>query len=203
MKRTTKLALSVGTALSLAFAVAQVQAHSNGMGWNGGDGTGYYGMHGGGMGGGSGMHGNGMGGGYGMHGFGMGPQAMFNSNAGVSEEGLAGLKSELRITSDQESAWQGFAKSLRQQGESRAAWVAKMQEARGSGSLPELRARQDEVYKLRQTERQATTAALKDLYAVLTPEQKSIADRSLGGCEPGSMAAHGWGQRGGSHGHFR
>ena len=126
----------------------------------------------------------------------VGPQAMFNGYPGAAEEQLAGLKSELGIIATQETAWQAFVKSAKQRDEGRQAWFAKMHEARSAGSLPELLAQQDEMFKQHQTERQATTAALKDLYAVLTPEQKTIADRRFGGFGPGYGAGYGRGPGG-------
>jgi len=202
MKRTTKIALAVGTALSLGLGVAAVSAHPGGMGWDGGYGAGPgygmgYGMHGYGMHGygpGYGPQGYGMGPGWGMHGYGMGPQGMFG--AGNAEERLAGLKSELGITAEQETAWQAFVKSAKQRDESREAWFAKMREARAAGTLPEMLAQRDEIFKQHQAERQATTSALKDLYAALTPEQKAIADQRFGGFGPGYGAGYGRGPGG-------
>jgi len=195
MKRTTKIALAVGTALSLGLGVAAVSAHPDGMGWNSGYGMGY-GMHG--YGPGQGPQGFGMGPGRGMRGYGMGPQGMFDD--GSAEERLAGLKSELGITAKQETAWQAFVESARQRDESRESWFAKMREARAAGSLPELMEQQDEVFKQHQAERQATTSALKGLYAVLTPEQKTIADQRIGGFGPGYGAGYGRGGYGGGPG---
>jgi Spy/CpxP family protein refolding chaperone len=191
MKRTSKIALALGTALSLGLGVAAVNAHPYGMDWDDcpGAGPGY------------GMHGYGMGPGWGMHGYGMGPQGMFVP--GTAEERLAGLKSELGITAKQEAAWQAFVKSAKQRDESRQAWFAKMREARAAGSLPELLAQRDEVFKQHQAERQAMTSALKDLYAALTPEQKTIADQRLGGFGPGYGAGYGRGYGGGPGARFR
>lgn len=220
MKRTTKIALAIGTALTLGLGVAAVNAHPYGMGWEGGYGAGPgygmgYGMHGYGPGPGYGMHGSGPGNGmgYGMHGYGpgpgygrgygMGPQGMFDGYPGTAEERLAGVKSELGITAKQETAWQTFVKSANQRDESREAWFAKMREARPAGSLPERLAQQDEMFKQHQSERQATTAALKDLYAALTPEQKAIADQRFGGFGPGYGAGYGRGYGGGPGGRFR
>lgn len=207
MNRTKKIALAVGTAISLGLAVAVVNAHPYGMGRDGGygPGPGYgmgYGMHG--YGPGPGPHGHGMGPGWGMHGYGMGPGwGMFSAYSGNTEERLAGLKSELEITAEQDAAWQAFVKSVKQRDESRAAWFAKMHEARAAGSLPELLAQQDEMMKQHQAERQATTSALKELYAVLTTEQKSIADQRFGGFGPGYGAGYGRGNGGGPGGRFR
>lgn len=207
MKHTTRLAIAVGTAVALGLAVAEAGAHSGGMGWGGGYGMGF-GMHGQGMG--PGMHGQGMGHGmhgqgmgHGMHGQGMGPQAMLNAGAGTTDERLAGLQSALGITAEQEGAWKAFASSVKQQDETRQAWFAKMHEARTAGSLPEFRAQQDALLKQRQAAREATTSTLKDLYAALTPEQKTIADRTLGGFGPGNLAGAGHGHSGGHHGLLR
>lgn len=210
MKRTTKIALAVGTALSLGLGVAAVSAHPYGMGWEGGYGAGPgygmgYGMHGYGMQGygpGYGPQGYGMGPGWGMHGYGMGPQG-FGAYPGTAEERLEGLKSELGITAKQETAWAAFVKSAKQRDESREAWFAKMREARAAGSLPERLARQDEVFKQHQAEREAMTSALKKLYAALTPEQKAIADQRFGGFGPGYGAGYGRGYGGGPGGRFR
>jgi len=93
MRKTTKIALAVGAALSLGLAAAELTAHPSdgGYGMGSGAGMGYgmqgYGMHGYGMGPGAGM-------GYGMHGGGMG----FGAYPGAAENRLADLKSQLGIT---------------------------------------------------------------------------------------------------------
>jgi Spy/CpxP family protein refolding chaperone len=203
MRKTTKIALAVGAALSLGLAAAELTAHPSDSG-SGGYGPGY-GMHGGGMG--YGMHGYGMGYGmgpgagmgYGMHGYGMG----FGAFPGQAEDRLAGLKSELGITAQQEPAWQAFVQSAKQREESRQAWFAKMREARTAGSLPEMLAQRDEVFKQQQAERQAATAALKELYAALSPEQKAVADQRFGGFGPRYGAGYGRGYGGGPGGRSR
>lgn len=210
MKRTTGIAIAVATALALGAAVAEVSAHPGGTGWGMGFGGGY-GMHGGmgpGMHGGMGpgMHGGmgpGMhGGGYGMHG-GAWNHGYPGAGKAGTEEGLAGLKAELAITADQEGAWNAFENSVKRQEESRQAWFARMHETRESGSLPERQARRDELLDQQRAERKAATAALKDLYAALTPQQKAIAERSLAGFGPGHMAGHGPGRFGGRNGQFQ
>jgi len=189
MRKGSKIALAVGAALSLGLAAAELSAQPSGMGW-GGYGMGP-GMMGAGMMGGYGM-GPGAGMGYGMHGYGMG----FGGYPGTAEERLAGLKSDLGITAKQEAAWQAFVNSAKQRDESRAAWFAKMREARIAGSLPERLAQRDELFKQHQAERQATTSALKELYGALTPEQKSVADQLFGGFGPGYGAGYGRGPGG-------
>ena len=213
MKRATKIVITVATAISLGLAAAAVSAHPSGYGggWGGhmgGYGQGYgmgpgmmggnapgYGMGPGMMGGagpGYGM-GTGMMGGY-APGQGMGPGMM--GGRGNAVEGLAALKAELGITAKQDAAWQEFAKNAKQQDENRQAWFAKMHQARSAGSAPELLAQQTELMKQRQTEMEANAAALKTLYAALTPEQKAIADKSLGASCPGWTQGYRAGPRG-------
>lgn len=189
MRKGTKIAMAVGAVLSLGLAAAELSAQPSGMGW-GGYGAGY-GMHGYGMGhgmmGGYGPQGMGPGmmAGYGMgpgmHGYGMG----FGAYPEAVENRLAGLKSELGITAQQESAWQAFVDNANKQAENRQAWFAKRREAQTAGSAPELLAQRAEMAKQHQAELESTTAALKNLYAVLTPQQKAVADRAFGGFGPG------------------
>ncbi len=194
MKRAMKIAITLGTAVTLGLAAAAVNAQPDGYGpgWHmGGYGPGPgYGM-GPGYGRGYGM-GPGMMGGYGP-GYGMGPQARFGASV---DDNLAALKTELGITAKQDAAWQAYAKNAKQQSENRQAWFAKMQQARSAGSAPEFLAQQTEILKQRQTEAEANATALKDLYAALTPEQKAIADQSFGGYGP-AYCLQAYGGRGG------
>lgn len=198
MRKTTKIALAVGAALSLGLAAAELTAHPSdgGYGMGHGAGMGYgmqgYGMHGYGMGPGAGM-------GYGMHGGGM----SFGAGPEATENRLADLKSQLGITAQQETAWQAFVNSAKQREKSRQSWFDKMHEARTAGSLPERLAQHDEVFKQQQVERQAATAALKDLYAALSPEQRTVADETFGGFGPRYGAGYGRGNGGGPGGRFR
>ena len=217
MKRVTKIVLTASAALTLGLAAAVVSAHpyGPGPGWGGGHMGGYAQGYGPGMMGGYGpgygmgpgmMGGNGPGPGYGMGwggghmggygpGYGMGPQAMFNA-----DERLAALKSELAITEKQDSAWEAFAEHAKKQSENRQAWFAKMREARSAGSAPELLEQRTELMKQRQVEMETNAKALKDLYAVLTPEQRAVADQRFGGFGPGYGAGYG---RGGPRGYSR
>lgn len=223
MKRATKIIVTLGTAVSLGIAAVAVSAHPAGYGWGGGHMGGYgpgYGMGPGMMGNygpghsmGPGMMGgygpgNGMGwgrghmSGYGP-GYGGGPQGTFNGCYGDQEGRLAALKTELGITAEQDSAWQTFVKNAKQQFEKRQAWFAKMQDAQSAASVPERLERRNELMKQRQSEIEANTAALKDLYAALTPEQKAIADERFGGFGPGYGMGYGRGYRGGPGARFR
>ena len=197
MKRITKFAIAAGAALSLGLAAATVSAgpFGYGPGWHmggWGPGAGYAmapGMMGGygpgyGMGWGGHMGGYyGMGPGmmYGYGGYGMGPKAMFGGNFGNVDENLVALKSQLGITDKQESAWQDFAKSAKQQSESRQAQFEKLRQA---GSREEFFAQQRKIFNQRQTDFEASGKALDKLYAALTPEQKQLADQSFGGYGP-------------------
>ena len=210
MKRITKIAVALGAALTLGLGAAAVSAQPYGYGMGpgmmGGYGPGYgagpgygpgYGMGPGMMGGYGPGYGRGPGwmGGYGP-GYGMGPQAMFGGYYGNSDESLAAMKAQLGITAKQDAAWQAFAKNAKKQSENRQAWFAKMQQARSAGSAPEFLAQQTEFMKQRQAELEANAAALKNLYAALTPEQKAIADQSFGGYGPG-YCLQAFGGRGG------
>jgi len=183
MKRASKIAVGIGAALTLALSAAVVNAHSHGYG------------PGAGMGPGGGM-GWGMGGG--MGGYGMGRQAMANANpASVMEGRLAFLKSELKITTGQEAAWQAYAAKAKQQAEAMQAWHRF--DTQPQASAPDRLAQHNEFMKQRVAQMDGMTSALKDLYAALTPEQKTIADQRLGGFGPGAGA----GYRGGPGGRFR
>jgi LTXXQ motif family protein len=133
--------------------------------------------------------------GYGA-GYGRGPQATYNATPGNANEGFAALKSELGITAKQDAAWQAFVKNAKKQDENRQAWFAKMQQARSAGSAPELLSQQAEFMKQREAEMEANAAALKNLYATLTPEQKAIADQVFGGIGPGWNRGYRSGPRG-------
>lgn len=177
MKRATKIALAVATTLSLGLAAAVVSAGPAPWG------------HGGPWGGNA-------------DGCGMGPAMMGGPGAvrGERQRGggpvnaearLAALKVKLGITAQQDAAWQAFVNHAKQQQEKRQAAMTKLQESRadGSKSLPELMAQRSEFMTHQVAEMEANTTALKDLYAVLTAEQKAIADRSLGGRRQGQNHA--------------
>ncbi len=194
MKRITKVAITLGTALTLGLgAMAAIGHPSEGYGPGYGPG---YGM-GPGMMGGQGWGGAHMGG-YGP-GNRRGPQGMFDNCAGNSGDGLTSLKTELGITANQDAAWQSFVKNAKQQNENRRARFEKMQKTQRPGSAPELLAQRAEIMQQGLADMQANAAALKDLYAALSPEQKAIADQRFGDFGPG--AHHGG--RGGPMGYRR
>jgi len=168
MKRTTKWAAGLGLALSLGFAASALNAHPFGYGpgpmMGYGAGPGCAGAFGGGP------------------GYGFGPGAA-GSAAEVIENRLAGVKSELKITPAQESAWNAYVEEAKRQADSRRKWMITMHESR-TASLPERAELRDNIWKQLQAQSESMTAKLKDLYAVLTPEQKSLADQYLAGFGP-------------------
>lgn len=199
MKRVTKIAIGAVTVLTLGLTTVAVTAHAHGYGpgWGMGMGQGY----GPGYGPGAGM-GPGMGPmGYGPMGMGpmgqgpmrqgVGPQAFANPGA-FAESRLAGLKAQLQITAAQEPAWNAFAGQAKQQAE---AMQKLMTGAQGSAqaSAPERIEQQAQFMKQRQEQMEKGAAAFKDLYAVLSPEQKALADQGFG---PGMMGGRGRAFRG-------
>ncbi len=187
MKSTRKILIGVMAVAGLATATAIAYADpSGGFGPGQGacrDGGPGPGMMRGGWGGGP-MMGPGMMRGGPGRGPGFSPSAMVEGR-------LAALKSELNITANQESAWQAFATKAKQQVESmqarRAQAVAPLQTA------PERLAQRTEFAKQRAANVEAMSAAVKDLYDALTPEQKALADQRLAF---GGMRAAQFGPRG-------
>ena len=186
MKRATKLAIGIGTALTLGLAAAVVNAHPHGYGPGSGMGMGQGPGYGMGMGYGPGP---GMGRGMGPHGYGN-PSAMADAR-------LAYLKSELKITSGQETAWKSFADQAKQRAEEMQALRTTMQGSTAA-TAPERMELRNKIMKQRQEQTEKSTAAFKDLYAALTPEQKALADQRFA-AGPGA----GPGFRGGPGGRFR
>ena len=187
MKRVTKIAIGAVTVLTLGLAtgVVSAQPFGYGPGMGMGQGQGYgpgYGSGPGmgrGMGPGSGpgpMMGGGMG--YGPMGRGMGPQAWGNP-AAAAEWRLSGLKAELKITAAQESAWKTFADQAKQQAEAMQKLMTTVQGS-AQATAPERLELRNQVMKQREEQMANGTAAFKELYAALSPEQKALADQRVG-----------------------
>ncbi len=157
MKRAYKLVSGIALVASLGIATA-VYAHGGGFGPMGGMG---------GMGGPQGMPGH------------MADRASFDP-AAMMEGRLAYLKSALKITDQQDAAWQAYSAKAKQQGETMHASRAAMSSQNAGGSVPERMALRTATMQQHLGNMETMNNALKDLYAVLTPEQKAIADRSFG-----------------------
>ena len=187
MKRVTKIAIGAVAALTLGLAAAAVHAHpygyGPGMGMGQGQGYGPGNGPGAGMGPGMGHMGRGAMMGYGHMGNGpmgrgMGPQAQGNP-AAAAEWRLSSLKSDLKITAAQESAWKAFADQAKQQAEAMQALMSTVQGS-AQATAPERLELRNQVMKKRQEQMEKGTAAFKELYAVLSPEQKALADQRAG-----------------------
>lgn len=199
MKNTRKILVGAIAAAALAASGAFVYAAAATpeSGWrdcpHGGPGAGY----GPGAGRGAMSHGmmgqgSGVGAGRGAMGHGM-----WSNPAAAVEGHLAALKVELKITPEQDTAWQAFTTKARQQADTMIARRAQMfsQTSATIPSAPERLAQRTEFAKQGLASMESMTVAVKDLYGVLTPEQKTTANQLL---------AHGpMGGFGGGHGFRR
>lgn len=124
----------------------------------------------------------------GMRGGSRGPET-----AAASATRLADVKGALKITPAQEGAWTAYTTVLQAQATARdtlrADMQAKMQDPKATQA--ERNAQRDTMGKLRDQHQADRANALKDLQAVLTPEQRAIADQQLGATRGHRMAARG------------
>jgi hypothetical protein len=113
-------------------------------------------------------------------GMGMGPADITAAAAARTAQ----LKAVLKITPAQESAWKAYEAAVTQQATAmqamRTQMQAQMQNAQPGTTAPDWAAQREAMFKQRQAGMQAHTAAVKELYAALTPEQRAIADRDIG-----------------------
>lgn len=109
--------------------------------------------------------------------FGQGRAAMMQGDPTVRiENRLAFLKSELKITPEQEQAWQAFAETVKAQ----SAEMPRMgRNMTTSGTAPEQIDQRITFMQQRLERMQAVSRAMQDLYGVLTPEQQTAADRLM------------------------
>jgi len=194
MKNTRKMIVGLVAAAGLAAGAAISYAEP--VGYGPGSGNCFYGGPGpGAMGhGGWGAHmgfGPGMRGGYhrggmgpGMMGYGGGPRGGFGPGAAGGWGGpanidarLAAMKAELKITTAQEPAWGAYEKQARQQAATMQSHFAQAD----AQSAPERLKQRADFAKQRAANIEAMSGAVENLYAVLTPEQQSVADRFIGG----------------------
>jgi Spy/CpxP family protein refolding chaperone len=131
---------------------------------------------------------------------GMGPGRMmgygyhYGNPAAAMEGRLAEMKAELKITAEQEAAWQAYATQAKGQAQSMQAWHAAMQ-ASAQASAPDRFAQHDAMMKQRLAQHEAMTAAFNDLYKTLTPEQRAVADQGFLAMGPGPRGPGGPGGR--------
>jgi hypothetical protein len=97
-------------------------------------------------------------------------------NPAAAEYRLDGVKSALKITAEQESAWNAYAGVVKAQAETRAKFREQM-----FATDPAARAELQSKHFADNAEAAKQIGAARDgLYAVLTPEQKATADRLIG-----------------------
>ncbi len=161
MKRTHSLVAGVVAAVALAVAGATFAQPYGGMGYGYGPGMG---------------SGHGYGPGMGM-GHGHGPMAGVD-HAAMADYHLNELKAQLKITTTQEAAWQTFAAQAKAQAASMQSLHDQMQA--GAGTAPERMGQRATAMQQRAAGMATMTNAFGALYAVLTPEQKAIADQNVG-----------------------
>jgi Spy/CpxP family protein refolding chaperone len=114
-------------------------------------------------------------------------------NATDAPARLAAVKSELKLTAAQEPVWQKFEGVVLQQAQARealrTAMQARMQDPSAAANVDHA-AQRASMMKLRETDRAARETARQELMAVLTPEQKSLADQRLSAGHGSRMAMH-------------
>jgi len=101
----------------------------------------------------------------------------------AADKRLTRLKAELKITSAQETAWNAYADQVKQRAVEMQALHNQMREAASGNtrpSAPERAERQAQFAKQQQEYLEKLAALTKDLYATLTPEQRTLADQRLG-----------------------
>jgi len=118
---------------------------------------------------------------------------MFGDPSARADQHLTYLKERLSITPEQETQWQAYADSVKQQAQTMTSMHAAMQSTPGTSTE-----RMDQhiaFMKLRISSMEAVDGAAKQLYAALTPEQKAVFDQA----GPGAGMGPG---RGFGPGHF-
>jgi Spy/CpxP family protein refolding chaperone len=193
MKTSTKIFSATVVIATLAAAGAAL-AHQGGMGYGPGMGPGMQ------QGMGPGMMGHGMG--PGMRGGMQGPQT-----AADVDTRLTAAKAALKITAAQETAWTKYAGVMTQLAKSGESMRAQMQAQMRDGKAPsadEWAKQRDTMIGLHTEHQAQKVAAVKEFYAVLTPEQRAIAEeylpaqggRRMAGQMQGRMGGHGGGHGG-------
>ncbi len=112
-----------------------------------------------------------------MH-FGMGPRGFANPSA-MADARIAYLKSELKITPAQESAWKKFAEQAKQRADAMQALRTEAQSS-PQATAPERLDLRNQIMKKRLDQMEKSAVAFKGLYTVLSPEQKALVDQRAG-----------------------
>ena len=177
MKRSQKVIVGITAVLSAA-AIGTAFAQSDGMGAYRMSGS-AAGMESGSMMGGGMMGGSMMDEGN-MRQRGMAEGMMHGGDsAAMVDRHLADTKAALNITAAQEPAWQAFATQAKQQAEAMQTMRGKLQDANANATAPDRMQARTQLLQQRLTGMEAMTKALKHLYTVLSPEQRTIANQRL------------------------
>ncbi|NDY92814.1 Spy/CpxP family protein refolding chaperone [Ideonella livida] len=98
-----------------------------------------------------------------------------------AEKHLGRLKTELKITAAQDKAWQAFSGTVGKQAATLKERQAKAPDRAALAKLtaPERMAQHTEAMKQRVADMEVMNKAVKDLYAALTPEQRTTADKLM------------------------
>jgi protein CpxP len=108
---------------------------------------------------------------------GQGPMAGTDSATAIDAR-LSELKAQLKITTEQEAAWQAFTGAAKQQASGMQGFREQMHQS--TGASPDRLAQHTQIMQQRAASMATMTKAFNALYAVLTPEQKTIADQHFG-----------------------
>ncbi len=104
-------------------------------------------------------------------------EMMLGAGAGHTEGRLAFIKAELKITDAQMSQWNAYADAVRANAAAKADMRrSMMSQHAASTTLPERLTAEDKTLNAHYAAFKKTTEALNNLYGVLSPEQKKIAD---------------------------
>lgn len=100
------------------------------------------------------------------------------ANSDQIDSHLATMKKEMRIGSEQEEAWSGFAKTIKQQKtemmSAMQAWKRPVPSVQPVQSAPDRIGERIQFMKQRVAGMETVAIAMKQLNGVLTPEQKKI-----------------------------
>lgn len=108
----------------------------------------------------------------------MGGRMMPGNPVAHLERRLSNFKQALKISPEQETAWQAFAGEVERQAASMQAPHREMGPA--PQAAPDRMSQRTEFMKQRLAGMENVSEAFKKLYSVLTPEQKAIADSHFG-----------------------
>lgn len=117
-------------------------------------------------------------------GMGQGGGCAMAGNPDQIDSHLATMKKELKIGSEQETAWSAFAKTIKQQKmEMMSVMQEQMQQSSSAQSIqsaPDRISVRTRLMKQRAAGMETVASAMKQLYSVLTLEQKKVLDGHFG-----------------------